>query len=69
MEGENLICKNCMKSEIKVGKISGIAALQSLDSKTGIGGSELKVYFCSKCGEVIKMIVNNPDAIKNKYDM
>ncbi|WP_207733826.1 hypothetical protein [Clostridium sp. 1001275B_160808_H3] len=32
--------------------------------KTGLGGSEVLIDFCSKCGKVIEMIVENPDKIK-----
>lgn len=59
----NLVCDKCGNDNVKVGKISGIAALKSMNAKTGIGGSEIKVYFCSECGKVIEMVVDNPDAI------
>lgn len=60
----NKACSNCGSTQSKQGKISGIASLQSLDSKIGLGGSEIIVEFCSNCGEVISMKVKNPSAIK-----
>lgn len=63
MENIKLVCDKCNNTNIKVGKISGIAALKSLNAKTGIGGSEVKVYFCAECGKVLEMFVENPEAI------
>ena len=57
-------CSKCGSTERKQGKIAGMASLQSLDSKTGLGGSELMVEFCSDCGEVTSIKVKNPSAIK-----
>lgn len=63
MENNNA-CSKCGSIERKRGKIFGIAALQSLDSNTGFGGSELIVEFCKDCGEVTSIKVKNPSAIK-----
>lgn len=60
----NNACNKCGSIEKKQGKISGIASLHSLDSKTGLGGSELIVEFCNDCGEVTSIKVKNPSAIK-----
>jgi len=60
----NNACSKCGSIERKQGKISGIASLQSLDSRTGLGGSELIVEFCKDCGEVTSIKVKNPSAIK-----
>ena len=63
MESNNA-CSKCGSEEKKKGKIFGIASLQSLDSNTGFGGSEIIVEFCNKCGNVTNMKVKNPSAIK-----
>lgn len=60
----SLKCDKCGESTIKRGKLTGVAAIQSLDSKTGLGESEVLIDFCSKCGKVIEMTVENPDKIK-----
>lgn len=57
-------CNKCGEENSKSGKITGIAAVQSLDSRTGLGGSDLLITFCSKCGNVIEMKVANPEKIK-----
>jgi len=64
MKEESVVCKNCNSSKIKVGETSGIAAVRDIRSKTGLGGSELRIYFCERCGMVVEMYVENPDAIK-----
>lgn len=56
-------CTVCGSEEIKKGKITGIAALQSLKSRSGLGGSELIFTFCSECGEVLGIKVANPEKI------
>ncbi|MBU3171698.1 hypothetical protein [Clostridium estertheticum] len=57
-------CSKCGSTDIKQGKIAGISSLQSLNSRTGLGGSELLVNFCNSCGEVTSIKVKNPSAIK-----
>lgn len=57
-------CKKCGSNQCKEGKIGGIAAVQSIHSKTGLGGSELIITFCKECGKVSELTVKNPDAIK-----
>ncbi|MDD3140771.1 MAG: hypothetical protein PHX08_17620 [Lachnospiraceae bacterium] len=57
-------CEKCGSTQCKEGKIGGIATVQSINSKTGLGGSELIITFCKECGEVFGLTVKNPDAIK-----
>lgn len=57
-------CEKCGSNQCKEGKIGGIAAVQPIHSKTGLGGSELIITFCKECGEVSGLNVKNPDAIK-----
>lgn len=56
-------CTVCGSETIKKGKITGIAALQPLKSRSGLGGSELIFTFCSECGEVLGIKVANPEKI------
>ena len=49
--------------KIKKGKLHGVASLQPLNSRIGIGGSELIVSFCSECGEVLGINVANPEKV------
>ena len=56
-------CTVCGCEKIKKGKTTGIAALQSLKSRSGFGGSELIFTFCSECGEVLGIKVANPEKI------
>lgn len=56
-------CRVCGSEKIKKGKITGIAALQSLKSCLGLIGSELIFTFCSECGEVLGIKVANPEKI------
>jgi thymidine kinase len=58
------ICPVCGNEETKQGKLHGVAALHALDARVGVGGSELIFTFCSQCGEVLSVKVDNPDAIK-----
>jgi ribosomal protein S27AE len=60
----NKLCSKCGSEEKKQGKLFGIGCLHSLDANTGLGGSEIIVEFCSKCGNVTNMKVKNPSAIK-----
>ena len=60
----NKYCDKCGKDNRKIGKLAGIAAIQSLSSKTGIGGSDLILTFCGECGNVIEMKVESPNKIK-----
>lgn len=60
---ETMKCPVCGSESIKKGKIHGIASLQSLNSRTSLGGSELIVSFCSDCGEVLRMKVADPEKI------
>ena len=57
-------CVKCGQENLKNGKITGIAAVQSLSSRTGLGGSELLITFCGDCGNVIEMRVKEPNKIK-----
>lgn len=56
-------CTVCGNNKFKRGKITGIAALQSLKSRSGFAGSELIFTFCSECGEVLGIKVANPEKI------
>lgn len=56
-------CTVCGNEIFKKGKLTGIAALQSLKSRSGINGSELIFTFCSKCGEVLSIKVEKPEKI------
>lgn len=58
------VCSKCGNSSYKTGKIFGIASVHSLDSKVGIGGSDLLINFCDSCGTVESLIVKNPEEIK-----
>lgn len=58
------ICEKCGNSSFKTGKLFGIASVHSLDSKVGLGGSELLINFCDSCGKVESLIVKNPEEIK-----
>lgn len=60
---EKDICTVCGSEEMKTGKLMGIASLQSLSSRSGLGGSELNLTFCAKCGEVRSIKVVEPDKI------
>lgn len=64
MENTGKICPVCGGSQTKQGKLHGTASLQSLDSRTGLGGSELIFTFCKDCGEVLGIKVKSPDSIK-----
>lgn len=64
MEEKKFICKECQGTTMKEGKLSGIAAVRSLNAKTGLGGSEVRVCFCEKCGAVAAMYVEHPEAVK-----
>ncbi len=44
-------------------KLHGVASLQALKSRVGVGGSELIVSFCSECGEVLGIKVANPEKV------
>lgn len=57
-------CPVCGSEETKKGKLHGVATLHSLDSRVGVGGSELIFTFCAKCGEVLRIKVDKPDSIK-----
>ncbi len=56
-------CTVCGNKNIKKGKLQGVASLQSINSRVGIGGSELIVSFCAECGEVLNIKVANPEKI------
>lgn len=57
-------CTVCGSEKTKIGKLHGVATLQSLDARTGLSGSELHMVFCADCGEVIEIKVTEPDKIK-----
>lgn len=57
-------CTECGCEKIKKGKVHGIAAVMSLNSRSGSFGSALIVSFCSRCGEVLDIKVANPDKVK-----
>lgn len=57
-------CPICGSEKTKQGKLMGIATLQSMDARSGIGGSELNFTFCAECGEVLGIKVVDPDKIK-----
>ena len=57
-------CTVCGSKKTKIGKLHGVASLQSLDARSGLGGSELHMTFCADCGEVIGIKVAEPDKIK-----
>lgn len=56
-------CTVCGNEKIKKGKLHGVASLQALNSRVGIGGSELIISFCSECGEVLDIKVANPERV------
>ncbi len=56
-------CTVCGNERIKKGKLHGVACLQALNSRVGVGGSELIVSFCSECGEVLGIKVANPEKV------
>lgn len=58
------VCSKCGNGNFKTGKLFGIASVHSLDSKVGLGGSELLINFCDSCGKVESLIVKNPEEIK-----
>ena len=45
-------------------KLHGSASLQSLDARTGLGGSELIFTFCKDCGEVLGIKVKSPGSVR-----
>lgn len=57
-------CPACGCKHMKQGKLMGIAAVQSLDARTPLSGSELIITFCADCGEVTGLKVKDPDKIK-----
>lgn len=64
MNMNNEKCPVCGCTQVKKGKLLGVATLHSLDSRVGVGGSELIFTFCGECGEVMGIKVANPDKIK-----
>lgn len=56
-------CTVCGNERIKKGKLHGVASLLALNSRVGVGGSELIVSFCSECGEVLGIKVANPEKV------
>lgn len=64
MNLNNEKCPVCGCTQNKKGKLLGVATLHSLDSRVGVGGSELIFTFCAKCGEVTGIQVAEPDKIK-----
>lgn len=48
-------CTVCGNEKIKKGKLQGVASLQSINSRVGIGDSEIFVSFCVECGEVLNL--------------
>ena len=56
-------CTVCGNKKIKKGKLHGVASLQALNSRVGVGGSELIFSFCSECGEVLSVKVYDPEKI------
>lgn len=58
------ICPECGSNDRKQGKLFGYAALHPLDSRVGIGGSDLIFTYCARCGEVLNIKVNNPEKIQ-----
>ena len=59
-------CTMCGSEKIKKGKIHGMAAVLSLNSRTGMFGSALIVSFCAECGEVLDIKVANPEKVRYK---
>ena len=64
MNTNERICPVCNGKTTKTGKLHGVAALQSMDSRSGLGGSEILVTFCAECGEVLGMKVATPEHIR-----
>ncbi|WP_078410948.1 transcription initiation factor TFIIIB [Priestia abyssalis] len=58
MANEN--CNKCGNRTLNEGKLSGYASVQPIN-KIFSTGSPIRVYFCSKCGEVMSMQVENPE--------
>lgn len=56
-------CPVCGNDKVKKGKLHGVASLQALNSRVGVGGSELIVSFCSECGEVLGIKVAKPQKV------
>ena len=56
-------CPVCGNDKVKKGKLHGVASLQALNSRVGVGGSELIVSFCSECGEVLGNKVAKPQKV------
>ena len=57
-------CPACGGKHMKQCKLMGIAAVQSLEARIPLGGSELLLTFCADCGEVTGLKVKDPDKIK-----
>ena len=55
-------CPVCSSDKAKFGRLTGAAALHSIDPT--LGSSELIVMFCGDCGQVIAITVAEPDKIK-----
>ena len=64
MENNRKICPMCGSSQTMQGKLHGTASLQSLDARTGLGGSELIFTFCKDCGEVLGIKVKSPGSAR-----
>lgn len=58
------VCAACGSETMKTGKLHGVATVHGLNSRVGIGGSELLITFCANCGEVLRMKVAQPEKIE-----
>ena len=60
---ETTVCPICGSAELGEGKLTGIAALQPLNARSGLFGSEVLMQFCRNCGEVLHIKVKNPEKV------
>jgi len=61
---EDFLCNQCKGTETKEGKLFGVAGIHPMDAKHGLGGSDVIIRFCAKCGMVLNMQVKNPESLK-----
>lgn len=59
-------CKKCGNDTFNEGKLSGYAKLLSMETFFNTG-SNMIVTFCSRCGEVNSMRVENPQKFSRSF--
>lgn len=57
-------CPQCGSTQKKQGKLMGVAALQSMDARAPLFGSEVIATFYADCGHIFSATVKNPENIK-----